>query len=203
MERILNYPPNEWMIAMIRAIDVAIIAVIGFIVIAAGFLAVPQGESTDHFGFPSTQDVNKLLIGEPVQSGFSMQNTTSPSPTMEYGLLRSQTAFYSNSTSTTPASPNLFIIELKFNSQDNASSYYKAQLFGSLFASNIHINSSNLNLSYGSASYSIFPIGSVSQLYYTVIGHLGSFGFALFLFSTKSSQAQLKGLAELLVQSMQ
>lgn len=190
------------MIGMSRVLDVSIVVVVTIIVIEAALLSVPAKGSAVHFGFPSNQDVSKLLTGQAVQSSFSMQNSTSSSMFNEYGLLKAQSASYDSTSYVTSGTPSVYITELNFNSQDNSTSFYKSQLFGSLLTSKLPVSSSNLNISYGGALYSIFPVGSLSQGYYYMIGYYGNFDFVLFLYSTQTPQVTLNGLAELVVQSM-
>lgn len=190
------------MIDMARAIDAAIVVVIVFIVIAAAFLSAPAKGSSVHFGFPSYQDVSKLMTGQATQSSYSMQNSTSPILSNEFGLLRAQSASYYTAVYSSPVVPSVYITELSFNNQENATSFYKAQLFGNILTSKLPVASGDLNISYGGASYSIFPIGAVSSNYYYVIGYYGSFDFALFLYSPQVPQSILNSLSELVVQSM-
>lgn len=186
---------------MSRAIDVAIVVVITVIVIEAALFSLPASGSTVHFGFPTSQQVNQLLTGETIQSSYSMQNSTSLNMSGEYGLVKSQSASYSSS-NVSSVNPSVYLTELKFNSLNNASGFYSSQLFGSILTSKLPVLSSNLNISYGGAVYSIFAIGSISQGYSYIIGHYGNFAFALFLYSAQPPQATLTGLTELVVQSM-
>lgn len=190
------------MTGMVRAIDGAIVVVVVFIVIVAAFLSVPTRAPSVHFGFPSYQDISKLLTGVTVQSIYSMQNSSSPIASNEYGLVKAQSASYYLAAYATPVLPTVYITELNFNNQQNASSFYKAQLFGNILTSKLPVSNGDLNISYGGASYSIFMLGSVSQYYYYMIGCLGTFEFALFLYAAQSPQGTLNSLAELVVQSM-
>lgn len=187
---------------MPRAVDVAIIALISFIVVVAAFLSIPAKGSTAHFGFPSYSAVSKLLTGENLPYSQSMQNSTLPGLSNEYGLVRAQSAFYTSNGSVAPALPAVYITELNFNNQMNASSFYSAQYFSSIAASQSIAARPELNISYVGASYSIFPIVNASQEYYFIVGYLGNFGFALFLYSAQVPQGSPNSLAELVVQSM-
>lgn len=186
---------------MSRAIDVAIVVVITIIVIEAALFSVPASGSTVHFGFPTSQQVNKLLTGGTIQSSYSVQNSSSPNLSGQYGLVKSQSASY-GSNNVSSAQLSVYLAELKFNSLDNASGFYRSQLFGNLLTSKLPVSSSNLNMSYGGAVYSIFPLGSISQGYNYVIGYHGDFVFVLFLYSAQQPQGTLTGLAQLVVQSM-
>lgn len=187
---------------MVRAIDIAIVTLVSFILVVVAFFSIPASGTAVHFGFPSYTEVSNLLTGNSVQKSFSMQNSTSPILSQEYGLVRAQSAFYDSNTTVTPALPTVYITEMNFNSEVNASAFYNAQFFGVIDSSATPAPSGNLNISHAGAIYSIFPAGSVNQGYYYVIGYVGNFVFALFLYSTLVPQGTVNSLAELVVQSM-